>query len=401
MNLEKNDMISEGQRKLLDFTCCFGFFVYAASVVIIPVCLLDMAKELNFSLAGGGSMEFIRSVFLFLILLVSGHAAAYFGKTKLLSWGSWVTAVGLLLFSFAGTYWAATGYIMLIGLGTGMLEALINPLVQDIHPKNAGKALNFVNAFFSIGVLVSSLLVGEALTAGLGWRVLFQILAGATAVVAILFQIVRKDNLPKSNASFGHIADILNRPRFWWFGVAMVCAGAAEASFIFWSASFVRLNFVDVPRVGAIATAIFAGSMFAGRIFSGYLAEHITMRKIILYSACGGFIISIFVPFASTMTIFCILLVFSGIFTACFWPSIQAFAAEELPVDSTLLFIFLSCFGIPGFGLAGWIIGIIGDAYGLSVGFFTVPVFFAVLAIAIYIEQHCAKRDADGKIIKS
>ena len=400
MNVEDNNMISIGQRRLLDFTCCFGFFIYAASVVIIPVCLLDMAKELNFSLAGGGSMEFIRSVLLFVTLLISGHAAAYFGKPKLLSWGSWVTAFGLLLFSFADTFWAATGFIMLIGLGTGMLEALINPLVQDIHPNNAGKALNIVNAFFSIGVLVSSLLVGEALTAGLGWRILFQILAVATAIVAILFQIARKDNLPKSNASFEHIADILNRPRFWWFGIAMICAGAAEASFTFWSASFVRLNYVDIPRAGAIATAVFAGSMFVGRVFSGYLAEKITMRKIILYSAYAGFIISLFVPFANSMFVFCILLVFSGLFTACFWPSIQAFAAEELPVDSTLLFIFLSCFGIPGFGLAGWIIGIIGDKYGLSVGFLTVPVFFAILAIAIFIEQKCAVRDADGKIIQ-
>ena len=57
-----NNEISVGQRRLLDFACCFGFFVYAASVVIVPVCLLDMAKELNFSLAGGGSMELLVKV---------------------------------------------------------------------------------------------------------------------------------------------------------------------------------------------------------------------------------------------------------------------------------------------------------------------------------------------------
>ena len=392
-----NNEISAGQRRLLDFACCFGFFVYAASVVIVPVCLLDMAKELNFSLAGGGSMEFIRSVFLFFTLLISGHAAAYFGKPKLLSWGAWVTAVGLLLFSFASTFWAATGYIMLIGFGTGMLEALINPLVQDIHPKNAGKALNIVNAFFSIGVFVSALLVGEALTAGLGWRVLFQILAVATVIVAVLFQFARKDNLPKSNAGFGHIADILNRPRFWLFGLAMVCAGAVEASFTFWSASFVRLNYINIPRAGAIATAIFAGSMFAGRIFCGYLAERVTMRKIILYSAFGGAVISVLIPFANSMTIFYILLILAGLFTACFWPSIQAFAAEELPVDSTLLFIFLSCFGIPGFGFAGWIIGIVGDELGLGFAFFTVPIFFTILWISIFIEQAYTSRSANNK----
>ena len=387
MRDKKINTISIGERRLLDVACSFGFVVYAATIVVIPICLLDMAEDLDFHLAGGGSLELSRSILLLLTLLFSGHAAAHFGKIRLLSGGAWIAAGGLLLFSFVNSYWMAMFCIMFVGFGSGMLEALINPMVQDLHPKNSGKALNIVNAFFSLGVLISSLLIGEVLTIGINWRSVFQFIALCTAIVAVLFQIGRGAALPRSYSSPAHVADILKRPRFWWFGVAMICAGAAESSFIFWSASFVRLQFTDSPRAGAVATAIFAGSMFIGRIFTGHIAEHIALRRIILLSAVGGAVVSIFVPFVSEMSTLYLLMALAGLFTACFWPSIQSFAADELPVDSTLLFIYLSCFGIPGVGLAGWLIGIVGDSMGIAAGFMLVPVFFIILFLAIWGEQ--------------
>ena len=382
-------MLTKREIFLIDAACGLGFIMYAASAVIIPICLLDMARELNFQLAGGGSMKLADNLILLIILFISGHAAACFGKAKMLTNGAWVMAIALLLFSLARNYWTAMACCMLIGAGSGMLEALINPLIQDVHSKNSGRALNIINSFFSFGVLAASLLVGEALTIGISWRIIFRIVAVGTVAVAILFHFAKKVTLPPSAANTSSILDIIKRPRFWWFGVAMIFAGAAESAFTFWSATYVRLSFNDLPRAGAIATAIFAGNMFIARIIIGHLANKISLRKIILFSSISGIIVSIFIPFTTTVSSFYVMLSLAGICTACFWPSIQSFAANELPVDSTLLFIFLSCFGIPGFGLSGWIIGLIADRFGLSVAFSIVPFFFLLLTIAIVIEQIC------------
>ena len=385
--------ISTGNRRLLDVACCLAFVIYAAETVVLPICLLDMARDLDFHLAGGGSLGLVRSVLVLMTLLACGYAAAKFGKVRLLAGGAWITAGALVAFSFITSYWMAIACIFFVGLGSGMLEALVNPMIQDLHPKNSGKALNIVNSFFSLGILVASLMIGEVLTIGINWRYIFMFIAICTAIVAILFQIGNKPHLPRSYSSKAHVADILKRPRFWWFGLAMICAGAAEASFTFWSASYVRLQFADIPRSGAIATAIFAGFMFVGRIFTAHIAEHVNMRKILMYSAIGGTIVSTFVPFVGGMFSFYILMAIAGLFTACFWPSIQSFAADEMPVDSTLLFIYLSCFGIPGFGLAGWLIGLIGDSMGLAAGFMIVPIFFIILALAIWGEQFSMARE--------
>ncbi|HJO92507.1 MAG TPA: MFS transporter [Victivallales bacterium] len=386
---------THGQRRLLDVACCLGFVIYAASIVVFPVCLLEMIKDLHLNFTDGGTLELIRSFVLLCILFLGGQIAAKIGKPLLLSMGGWITIAGLLLFSFSFDYQMAVISIMLIGIGSGLLEAIINPLVQDLHPNNPGKALNIVNSFFPLGVFGSSLFIGKALSLNVDWRVIMQVIAGCTVVVSVMFYLGRKAVLPQKRTGLSHIYEIIKRWRFWLFGTAMLCAGAAECSFTFWSASFVRLRFDNLPELGAIATAIFAISMFAGRLISGYITKHIRMRNLILISALLGTIICFFIPIVNSLIFFEILLACAGLCTACFWPSILALAAEELPVDSTLLMIFLACFGIPGFGIAGWLIGWAGDRIGLTMSFLIIPIFFIVLAVTLFTEKWMKKRNIE------
>lgn len=377
---------------LLDVACCAAMAIYAITVVVTPVCLLEMAEEFGVGLSGGGGLELARTLLLLAMLLACGHVAARFGKVRSLAFACWTVVAGLLLLSVAGDYTQAVLCFMLIGLGSGVLEALINPLVQDLHPVNSGKALNTTNAFFSIGVLVGALSAGELLTRGASWRTIFQGLALAAAALAVLFHAGRRTPLPGSSAGWSHVADILMRPRFWWLGLSMLCAGATESAFTFWSASYTRLQFHASPRAGAVATALFAGGMAVGRLLTGHVATHDMLRRVILLSACGGMLVSIAVFLVESAALFYGVLLFAGLSVACFWPSIQAFAAQELPVDSTLLFILLSCFGIPGFGLAGWVMGLVGDRWGLGASFMLVPGLFALLAAAILAEQWVSRR---------
>ena len=71
---------------------------------------------------------------------------------------------------------------------------------------------------------------------------------------------------------------------------------------------------------------------------------------------------------------------FSGLTIACFWPSIQSYAASSMDVDSTMLFILLSCAGIPGFGLVSWIMGLVAEVRDLRTSLLVIPILLAALA---------------------
>ncbi len=383
-----------GHRKSLHIAACGAMFVYAVSVVAMPICLLQMKADLGFQLTGGGALEAGRTVLLLAMLLISGWAAMRWGKVRPLAIGLYITGAGLALLSQCHTYTAAMACIMFIGAGSGLVEALVNPLVQDLHPRDAGRYLNITNAFFSFGIMGGTLLMGEALTRGMSWRAIMMALAGASLACGFLFTSARKASLPPSAHSVGHITAILHDRRFWYFGMAMVCAGATEASYTFWSATYVQLHFDELPRAGAFATALFAGSMAVGRLACGKAAHYVSLPRIILASALVGALVAIMPAFVESVGMFYLSLVLAGFSVACFWPTIQAHAAATMEVDSTLLFIFLSCLGIPGYGFISLLMGIIGDAAGLQKSFLIVPGLFLTLAAGMFFAEKSEKRNA-------
>jgi len=99
---------------------------------------------------------------------------------------------------------------------------------------------------------------------------------------------------------------------------------------------------------------------------------------------------------AFVIFIFYALLAIAGLAAACFWPTILAEAALCLKTDSTILFVLLACFGIAGFGVTPWIMGVIGDIAGLKAGFSMIPGLFLGLIIVLAVEwrmrRTCSKR---------
>lgn len=382
--------------KRLDYAAALGMFVYAASVVTTPIILLRIAQELGFGLAEGGGIEAVRAGFLLAILIASGAAAARFGKTRSLGTGGLVLAAGLFTYALAPTYGVVLAAIVLVGLGGGILEALLNPLIQEEHPEDSGRFLNVLNAFFSIGVLTSVLVVGDLLTRGVSWRVLVSgigVLAAASGALFFVFGhrntsatasiegVGSKDDAGKDVVSLrSRMRVIVRDRRFWLFSIAMFCGGGAEGAFTFWSASYIQLNFGGLARAGAFGTAVFAAGMVVGRVASGHLVKQDRLRALIVASAVLGVGASLGAWAVETMVSFMAVIFCAGLTIACFWPSIQSHAASSMNVDSTMLFILLSCAGIPGFGLVSWIMGLIAEAFDLRTSLLVIPLLLAALS---------------------
>ena len=388
--------------KKLDVAASLGMFVYASSVVATPIILLRLAEDLSFGLAEGGGIEAVRAGFLLAILLASGAAAARFGKTRSLAAGSLVLAVGLIAYALAPTYIVVLVSVILVGLGGGILEALLNPLVQDEHPQDSGRYLNIVNAFFSVGVLVSVLVVGDLLTRGVSWRLLVSGIGLLALVTGVLFIVFgrgsvhhRGDTKEAGELPVGtwhHAKAIVREPLFWIFSVAMFCGGGAEGAFTFWSASYIQINFETLARAGAFGTAAFAGGMVVGRLASGHFVGQDGLRTLIIVSALVGVAASLGAWAINSQIGFFMIVFVAGLSIACFWPSIQSHAASRIPLDSTMLFILLSCAGIPGFGLTSWIMGLVAETYGLRASLLVIPAELALLAIVMVVSLRFESR---------
>ena len=365
----------------------------------MPICLVMMSRDLGFNLTQAGLLGFITSFEQFFVLILSCFAAARFGKIRVLKSALIIMALGLFAFSFTSSYTSTVALMLMIGVGYAFLEALLTPLVEDMHPGDSGSRMNLLHAFWPIGVLTSVLIVGELLSRGVSWRLVFVGLSVATLVVLFSYPSSKHVNLPKSRTDFSHMGDILSRRRFWFLGASLFFAGGAEVSFAFWSASYIQLHFMTLPRAGALGAAIFALGMVIGRMASTRILKRVKIKQLVLVSAALALAGSLCFFLIDSLAALYGLLLFMGLSIACHWPSIQTYAARVMPVDSTVLMIFLSCFGIPGASVAPLLMGIIGDRYGLRASFIVAPIFLLLLVVSLVVEGKPCKDEAFPTIV--
>lgn len=387
-----------------DHASFLTYLAYAAGSVAAPVCLVHLARDLGFRLddggmSAGGALHLGRTAAIVAAMLGCGFWAGRWGKRPTLGFSVLLMGLGVGLCAVAPTYGIVFLALIVAGIGEGVVEGLATPFVQELHPDEPGRYVNFSHAFWSIGVLVTVLAAGAALSAGVSWRLVIGAVAVLSAVPALLLlgrdPAYRETTEPLDRAAIlDHARQLLRRPRFWVLFAAMFVAGGGEFCLTFWSASFLQINLAASAWVGGVGTACFAGGMALGRMAGAWWVPEHRLCPFILISAAAGVAISLLLPTVRHLGLFLTLLFVVGIATAPFWPSIQSYSVPRLPgTDTTLLMILLACAGIPGCGFATWLMGVIGDRAGLGAAFYMVPACYAILFGLVAVERATPLRE--------
>lgn len=377
----------------LDMVSWGGFIMFATSSAITPICLPEISNTLSITFSEGGGVATARTAIMLLILILAGVLTQKWGKKLFLTLSQYLFVAGLLMASFARSYPMLIFSLMITGMGGGFMEALISPLVVDLHPDDSGKYMNITHAFYPIGVMASALLFGELLTLGYSWRWLFRLTAIGALAVGIAFHISRFPAAVETERTpWRRMRKILALPGFWLFAMAIFLGAGVESALTFWSRSYVAIYLKDVPRAGAIAVVIFAGMMAAGRFLTARLFHTMSLKMLMIVSALLGVVVSGMLPFVENLLWFYVLVALAGLAAACFWPTILAEAAACLKVNATLLFVMLACAGIAGFGFTPWLLGIIGDQAGLRAGFAVIPGIFVLLIVILALEWRMTRK---------
>ncbi len=381
-----------------DYAAFLTFISYAAGSVVLPVALLMLSRELGFSLeegglAAGGALTLGRTLSIVLAMLMCGFAAGHWGMRRTYGWSVLLMGAGMGLCAIAPSYGLLFLALTFSGIGAGIIEGLATPFVQELHPKESGRYINFSHSFWSIGVVITVLLSGALLALGVSWR----IVVGATAATALLPALIvlwpqskgkeypdHPEPLPWRTV-MGQAKCIVVVPRFWLFFAALFLAGGGETCLAFWSASYIQINFQATAWSGGVGTAFFAGGMVVSRLAWGYLIKQHQLKQLLVFSGLGGLLVTIFLPVLTGLWPLFGVLFLAGVAIAPFWPSLQSYSADCLPkCDTTMLFILLSCAGIPGCGFFTWLMGYIANqGVGLGKAFYLVPACFALLAILV------------------
>ncbi len=368
----------------LEIAGWLAMFVYAASTQAPAMCLEQIGEEFHLSLAGRGLIASLRTIALLVALLAAGHFGDRLGKALFL-----VVGLGLVSAGIGGTV-VAVGYItlmiaqMTLGAGNGMMEALINPLVAELRPRDAARALNITHALYPVGLVASALLAGEMLTRGIPWRATVGVWLPVGLVTCALFATRRYPRPASGAAESGRPSlGFLRRKAFWGLMLAMVLAGGSELGVTTWAPSFLERELGSTARGGAMTIILFGTSMALGRFAGGAILKRVGPIQLTAISAVLCAISMLGFGQAGDARVAWIFAGCAGLTVACFWPTLLAIATEVLDDTSTAMLALLAAAGIAGCALFPWVLGWLGDLFSLRAGLVMLPVAMAVLVVVL------------------
>ncbi|MBR3954850.1 MAG: MFS transporter [Clostridia bacterium] len=263
--------------------------IYVAFIGLgVPDSLLGSAwpavhTQMNIPVEAVSMLTFIISGCTVLSSMFSAGILNKFGTAKVTAFSTAMTALSLLGFSFAPSFWAMIPLAVLLGLGAGAIDAGLNNYVA-LHFK--ASHMNFLHCFYGVGVSLSPYLMSQALSDA-GWRSGYRYAFFVQAAITLLLLI----SLPlwKRTASAEPAEDeksvnltllqMAKMPQVRLVWVIMLATNAIEYACGVWRSTYLVTEKGFAAKHGALALTIYYVGMSVGRFLSGVLSEKINTWK--------------------------------------------------------------------------------------------------------------------------
>ena len=265
------------------------------------------------------------------------------GMALLLPLSAVCFTVGALIMIFAGSLASGADVYtvlwlgaLITGIGWGLVETVINPLIAALYPDNKAVKLNILHAWWPGGLVIGGLL-GVAMSAtGIGWQIKLAVVIVPAVVVIALCLGVRFPPTERKAAgvSVGQMFRELRNPLFLILFASMFLTAASELAPGQW-VDFALSRTVGMP--GILLLVYVSALMFVMRHFAGPLVHRLSPIGLLWWSclmaAIGLWMLSV----ANSPVTALIAATVWGTGVCYMWPTMLGTASERFPRGGALL----------------------------------------------------------------
>ena len=384
-----------------------GYTTQALAINFAPLLFITFEKSYNISITKISLLIAISFITQLLTDAFEAKFSSHFNTRASVIVGHLCAAIGLVSYAFLpillpDAFWGLAIATVLGGIGGGMIEVLISPIVEACPTENKARSMIILHSFYCWGTALT--ILGSSLFfyfAGIeNWRVLTCLWAIIPLSGAIAFAFVPiyeldsiKEQSEKSNKN-----RLTQSPIFWIFVAIMFCAGAAEMAMIQWASSFIEaglgINKTVGDLLGPFAFAIFMG---ATRLSYALMSKRIKLSIFIAVSAAMCTLLYVGValsPFALLSLVCCAL---CGMSVAVMWPGTYSLATENIRFGGVRMFALLALAGDLGCVVGPSAVGVIADAFGgdLRLSFLVSAIFPMIILLLVpcidLLSKHASK----------
>src|SRR3984885_14579802 len=278
-----------------------------------------------------------------LTIAIGSPLLDYIGMSLLLPLSGICFSIGMLMVVFASSIATGSGVYdviwfgaVILGIGWGLVETVINPLIATLYPDEKTARLNALHAWWPGGLVIGGLLGVGLSKLGVGWQVkLALVVIPALAVVALSLGV----KFPPTERMAAGISmkqmfrELLN-PLFMILFLSMFLTAATELAPGQW-VDFALTKTVHMP--GILLLVYVSALMFLMRHFAGPLVHRLSSIGLLWLSCLMGSMGLVALSFANSPVTGLLAATLWGTGVCYMWPTMLATASERFPRGGALL----------------------------------------------------------------
>ena len=327
-------MLPTADRRLAaGITGSLTLFVIGWTGLLVPTLIRSIKQAYDQTDAGIGVAYFAYSVAYATGSVLGGQIMERIGRRAVLVGAAVLHGVGIAGFGLAPSWPLFLVAMLPAGVGAGCLDGGSNGLVLDVYRDGRGRAMNLLHVWFSVGALLSPLLIGRAVEGGLSWEAVMVLSALPLSGLAVAYALVpmptgRRGRLaPASSAIPAAAGRLLSGPLIL-LGVAIASYVAAEIGVSNWLVRF--LEPAPIATATLALSLTWAGAT-VGRLLSSVIADRFDhLRFTLVCIVLMGLAIGLAVA-APTLPLSIAMFTLAGVASGPVFPMIVALGGERYP----------------------------------------------------------------------
>jgi fucose permease len=303
-------------------------------------------------------------------ILVTGPLADRFGAKPFVLLANILMVAGLVGMAISNHFGALLVMVFVLGLGAGMLDMILSPVVAALNPERRTAAMNWLHSFYCVGAVITILIGMTALALGIDWRAVCWLVILLPLGLATAFLPMRFPTLTTESGRTPMRA-LCRRPWFLAALLAIFLGGATELGMAQWLPAYAETSLGFSPVVAGGGLLFFSIAMALGRMVVGLLEGRANPYAVMAVGSAMSvalFLLGAFLDHPTLALLACIAAGFAG---SSLWPTMLAVTADRYPDGGASMFAALAAFGNAGGILMPWVVGLVGDMHDLRWGLAT------------------------------
>ncbi|MGI6707314.1 MAG: MFS transporter [Clostridia bacterium] len=373
----------------------FYAFIVTGMIVLMPGAIMPyLLQHFHLSYDQGGSLLALQAVGNLTASLLGGVFSDFVGRKATLLFGAacFVAGFGGMLLGIST--WFLYIFIFVSGLGWGIMNSLVNAVVNDAA-EGRSSVINLLHMFFALGAFAAPFLVSFILKLGFSWH--YAVITVTAMSVLLLFLFIRMpiETPIRDKGMDGHSpGSFLRNPRFYLFMAILFLYVGTENSINGWLVTYLT----DARTLRGISPqdvlSLFWVAIILGRFLISYVSGRFSRESVILVSSIGGALFFILFLMTSNQILIPLSVAIMGLAYSGIYPTTVANANPLLRGSGAATGIMLSLGGLGGAAIP-YIKGLVAESRGIQAGMTVIVVSALLMSWAALANVWLGRRAGD------